>query len=247
VSWCDKLASTPGIGIKLDKSFGPIATMLEPLTPIISTWVDKDKAAFSVDHQDLFNCTLTTFDGYQYIMGPEQLSVEFKHRLRLKAQSAGPPSAELLSRPLPYTDLLPQVGKKLLVLTELVTTDRPRKLSRIGVISTTVVSEDEVPPGIARFLKHVAKPWKTSLEYFNMEVTTKLAKVKGTARYDRCIHVISKPDDRENLVTIRLDWQRYFDEGKALSMTALPELLVTAQKDALAYFEDIGEGERFDD
>jgi hypothetical protein len=246
MSWCDKLASTPGFGIRLDKAFAPVASLLDPITPITSKWVDKDKPAFSVDQQDLFSCTLNTFDGYQYVLNPEALAVEFRHRLRFKAQSAGPPSAELISKPLPYTEMLPKVTKLLVEMTELVTAGKHRKLNRIGVISTTVVNEDEVPPGITRFLEHVLKPWDTSSEHYNIELVARLPKVKGTAKYDRCFHLINKPEDSEGLVTVRLDWQRYFEDDKALSMTTLPVLAAAACKDALAYFEDIAEGERFD-
>jgi hypothetical protein len=246
VSWCDKLASTPGIGIRLDKVYAPVALLLDPLTPITSKWVDKDKPAFSVDQQDLFGCALNTFNGYQYALNPEAFAVEFRHRLRFKAQSAGPPSAELLSKPLPYTELLPEVTKRLLEMTGLLTAGKHRKLQRIGIISTTIVNEDEVPPGITRFLEHVLKPWQTTSEHYNIELVTKLPKVKGTAKYDRCVHSINKPEDSEGLVTVRLDWQRFFEDDKALSMTSLPGLADVACNDALAYFEDIGEGERFD-
>lgn len=248
MSWCDKLASTPGIGVKLDKSFAPVAALLEPLTPIVSTWVNKenDQATFSIEHQDLFGCVLSNNEGYQYNIGPEALVLEYRHRLRFRPRSGGPPTAELLSKPQPYTELLPQITAKLLEVVRLVTAGKPRKLQRIGVISTTVVGEDEVPPGIGRFLKYVRRPWDAEVDSFNIEITPRLPKQKGTSRYDRCIHQISKPEDNEGLVTIRLDWQRYFDGDRSLSMTTLPELLETAKKDALEYFEDIGEGERFD-
>lgn len=251
MSWCDKLAATPGIGVKLDKSFAPLAALLEPLTPVISRWVDAktDKPAFSVDTPpDAFSCSLTTYDGYQYVVGPDQLAVEFKYRMRVKPQSAGPPIAEMLSEPLPYTELLPKITERVLELVRLTTTGKPRKLLRIGVITTTLVSMDEAPPGIIRFLNHVSKPWSGSPEFFNIEVTAKLAKRKGTADFDRCIHVLQRQEGSENdLLTIRLDWQRKFGADKNLSMTSLPELLESAKEDALAYFEDVAQGERFDD
>lgn len=251
MSWCDKLAATPGIGVKLDRMFTPVSALLEPLTPLISRWVDAktDKPAFSIDTApDLFGCSLTTLDGYQYTVSPDTLAVEFKYRMRVKPQSAGPPIAEMLSKPLPYTELLPEITARVLELLRLTTTGKPRKLFRIGVITTTLVSMDEAPPGIMRFLKHVSKPWGKSPEFFNIEVTSKLEKRKGTADFDRCIHVLQRQEGSENdLLTIRLDWQRYFGTDRNLSMTSLPELLESAKQDALAYFEDVAQGERFDD
>jgi hypothetical protein len=250
VGWCDKLASTPAFGLRLDKRYAPVASLLDPLADVVSRWVDKenDRPAFTVDQpQDLFSSTLTTFDGYQYMIGPESLAVEFKHRMRFRAQSAGPPTAELLSKAAPYTEVLEDVSKRLLEMTQLVTAGIPRKLLRIGVVSTTVVAEDEMPPGIRRFLHQVTKPWDASLDHFHIELTTKLSKGKQTARFDRCTHLLMKPEHAEQLITVRLDWQRFFPDDRLLSMSALPELVAHAKADALAYFEDIGEGARFDE
>jgi hypothetical protein len=248
VSWCDKLASSPAIGVRLDKVYAPVSSLLDPLTPVVSTWVDKerDQAAFTVDHQDQFACTLQTLDGFSYLLGPEQLTVDFKHRLRFRAQSAGPPTAELMSKPRPYSEVLEEVTKKLLQMVELVTASKVRKLLRIGVVSTTLVSEDEIPPGILRFLKHVTKPWTSSADSYNFELTTKLPKGKGDSHQDRCIHALTKAENGEGLVTIRLDYQRVFEAGKGLSMSSLPGLISDSKKAALSYFEDVAQGERFD-
>jgi hypothetical protein len=243
------LASTPGIGVKLDKLFVPVSVLLEPLAPLVSTWVEKDKdqVAFSVDQQDVFTCVLTTFDGYQYILGQESFVIEFRHRLRFQPQSAGPPVAELLSKPAPYSELLEASEVRLLEMLRLSTAGQSRRLLRIGVISTTVVAEDEAPPGVTRFLKYAAKPWDATPEAFNLNLTVALPKSKETVSGDRCIHSFTKAEDGDGLITIRLDWQRQFDGDKKLSMSTLPDLLKTAKKDAMSYFEDVGEGARFDD
>jgi hypothetical protein len=248
VSWCDKLASTPAVGVRLDKVYAPVSALMDPLTPVVSTWVDKerDQQAFTVDYQDQFACTLQTLDGFSYVLGPEQLTVDFKHRLRFRAQSAGPPTAELTSKPLPYTVVLEDVTKKLLHMVELITAGKARKLLRIGVVSTTLVSEEEIPPGINRFLKHVTKPWSTSADSYNFELTTQLPKGKSDTHQDRCIHALTKREDGEGLVTIRLDYQRIFDDSKGLSMSSLPGLVADSKKAALAYYEDVAQGERFD-
>lgn len=248
MSWCDKLASTPAIGVRLDRSYDPISVTLERVAPIISSWSSSgpEEAPFTIDQEDLFSCTLQTLDGYSYFLGPDRLAVEFRHRLRLQGQSAGPPVAELLSKPRPYTELLEDVTERLLKVVELVTAGRARKLERFGVVTTTQVIEDEMPPGVARFLNHVRKPWGTTADAYNVELTTKLTKATDAAHQDRCIHHIRKAEDRDGLVFVKLDWQRWLDESKGLSMSSLPGLLSEARKNALAYFEDIGQGERFD-
>ena len=157
------------------------------------------------------------------------------------------PTAELLSKAAPYTELLGEVTKRLLEMVQLVTAGVPRKLVRIGVISTTFVTEDEMPPGISRYLKYLGKPWHASPDPFRTELTVKLEKSKHTVSLDRCVHIFVKPEDSDGLVQIRLDWQRLLPDDRTLSMGSLPELLENAKTDALAYFEDIGEGGRFDD
>lgn len=247
MSWCDKLASTPGVGLRLDKSYLPVDRLLEPLAPMMSKWVDKEKPTFNIEGQDAFGFSMGTFEGFHYLANPEQLAVEFKHRLRLQPRSAGPPTAEMISKPLPYTQLLPKVSDRLIEFSRLITSGTTRKLNRLGIISTTVVSLEDAPPGIVRLLEHFGRPWSEHLEFYNIQITAELPKSKGTLDHDRCIHqVLRAEDDIDGLVTIRLDWQRYLDEGRTLSMTSLPKLLEGAATDAFAYFEDVAEGARFD-
>jgi len=40
MSWCDKLASTPSVGLKFDYHFGPSSDILDVLTPILDPLVD---------------------------------------------------------------------------------------------------------------------------------------------------------------------------------------------------------------
>lgn len=248
MSWCNKLASTPAVGIRLDKLYGSGTTLLAAISPIVSQWVDNDKQAFTVDQQDTFGFVLSSFSGYTYAFNAEIFSVEFRHRLRLRGHSGGPPTAEMISRPLPYTDLLDEVSSRLLEATRLAVAGQPRKLRRIGIMTTTQVSAEEAPPGILRFVDHLSKPWSDGVPFFNVQMTAKLppSKVKGTT--DRCVHALSQLEgDDDELLTVRLDFQREFDGERNLSVTSLKELLEETRRDALAYFEDIGVGERFDE
>lgn len=248
MSWCDKLASTPAVGLRLDKLYGSGATLLAAISPIVSQWVDNDKPAFNIDQQDALGFAVSSFGGYTYALNSEYFSVEFRHRLRLKGHSGGPPTAEMISKPQPYTELLDEVSSRLIEATRLATAGQQRKLRRIGVVSTTQVSREDAPPGILRFVDYLSAPWSDGVPFFNVQLTAKLPpnKVKGTT--DRCIHGLMQVEgDDDELLTVRLDFQREFDEERNLSITSLGDQLEATRRDALAYFEDIGIGERFDE
>ena len=246
MSWCDKLASTPGAGIMLDRLYGPGSSMLNGVAPLMSQWVDGDKPAFTVDQQDMFGFAVSNFDGYTYLANSEWLTVEFKHHLRLRGQSAGPPVAEMLSKPQPYTALLSEVLRRVNEFSELAVS-AGRKLKRIGILSTTFVDVEEIPPGLRRFLEHTAAPWGTTLDNFNIDITVKLPRTKAMNHRDRCQHQLTKREEDGGLMTIRLDYQRLFDAERPLSSLTIENLLKEVRDDALAYFEDMAEGVRFDE
>lgn len=247
ISWCDKLASTPGIGLTLDGAYFPSAHYQEALMPITAQWVDRDKPAFAVEQQDSFNFAITSHDGFHYAFNPAQIYCEFRHRLRYMPQSAGPPTAELMSKPLPFTQLLPKISERLVEATRLVVDGTSRTLRRVGVVATTVVSDDEAPPGIRRFIDYMSRPWTTTPYMFNVDITAILPKSPKAEWEDRCQHAVTKLEHGDGLLTIRLDYHRTFDAPKMLSIGLLDETLKKLRVDALKYFEDVGQGERFDE
>ena len=247
ISWCDKLASTPGMGITLDWEFLPSVRYQEAMMPVTAKWVDKEKQAFTVDQQDAFSLTFTSFDGFHYAFNSSQIYCEFRHRLKYQAQSAGPPTAELASKPLPYTQMLPQISDRLVQAARLVATGNQRALVRVGVVSATAVKEDEAPPGIRRYIAYMGRPWTAAPHAFTMDVTSILPRTPKAEWEDRCQHVVTKVEHGDELINIRLDFHRRFDSPKALSVGLLDDILKRLRADALKYFEDVGQGERFDE
>src|SRR5579859_4845596 len=98
MSWCDKLSSTPGVGITLDWAYYPASHYLQSMMPVTSKWVDKEKQYFNIESQDAFAVAFTSFEGEHYAFNSSQIYTDFRHRLRYVPQSAGPPIAELLSK-----------------------------------------------------------------------------------------------------------------------------------------------------
>jgi hypothetical protein len=245
LSWCDKLASTAGAGLKLDVHFAAGDAILTALSPLLDTIPKGDKQKFNMNRHESFNVTFTTEDGFQYGIEPTRMFVAFTHRIKARPVSGGPPVMEMLSQPMPFTKLLPIVLKKTVDAACLLPSQKNRTAVRIGIISTTSVAEKELPPGIARFISYIGRPWKGALDAYDFSITSEVG--KGTTWSDRCIHQIKKLEDPEELMTLNFDFQRTFTTGLALRQDALTEAAKAAEKGALKYFEDLGEGASFDE
>jgi hypothetical protein len=163
--------------------------------------------------------------------------------MRLKAVSGGPPVGEMLSTPLPYTALLPQLAKDLVDLVLLLPSSPNRKVRRIGVIASANVEPDVAPPGVRRFLDYVGKPWKRLIDGYRFEVTGIIE--ENSTHSDRCIHTLAHVEGGD-LLALKFDWQRTFAKGQLMTEDGLQKSSEAAQKSALEYFEDLAVGNRFD-
>jgi hypothetical protein len=244
MSWCDKLASTPTVGLIFKQHYAPSSTILASLSPLLDSWTTANKSGFSLDKYDAFSVEFTSEDGFHYAFDPMRISVDFKYRLRMRSVSAGPPVVEMLSHPKPFTHLLPEVCKRLIYATSLVMPMKTRAVEKVGIVSLTTVDDKDAPPGIAKFLTYMSRPWKTTLDHFGMQITANLASTPMWS--DRCIHQLNKVDNPDALMTLSLDWQRTYSSPTPVIESDLKELIQSCQAEALKYFEDLAVGDRFD-
>jgi hypothetical protein len=244
-SWCDKLASVPTAGVKLDPHFSSSDSLFDSLSTVLDPLYTEDKVRFQVTQQQSFDISFTTEDGFMYAADPTKFSVAFRHRMRARQVSGGPPVMEMLSRPLPYTQLLTEVIKRAVDGVVLTPSSKERMVRRVGIVSTTWVAEEEMPPGIDRFIKYMGRPWGGPVDTYNISLCVDLGKGKGTA--DRCVHTVIKTEDREQLISMNFDWQRMYPAGQPVRKEVLYEVMGEAEKAALKYFEDLAEGRRFDE
>lgn len=246
MSWCDKLASTPTIGFRLTPHFAPMEAILNALSPILDRATEKEAKNTTLDQaQTYFSVTFTTNDGFKYAADESKISVAFSHRVKFRLESGGPPVMEMLSTPMPFTALIPVVEEKVIEAALLLPKAKDRLVQRVGVISTTALAEDDVPPGIKRLITYVGRPWSGSIESFNIAITAIISNSRGVT--DRCIHTITKPEDKDQLLTLQFDWQRIFVKGWQNTKSNLERITEDAKKDALKYFEELAEGSRFDE
>jgi hypothetical protein len=245
LTWCDKLASTPAIGFRFEPHYQSATAILQAMSPLLDKWAKRWTQGFNIERQTSFELELTTEDGFQYVFDARRMAVEFRHRLKIKAQSGGPPSAELVTSPQPYSDLLPEITSRAMEAFTLVSGSRSRMLHQIGVVTTTLVAGEEVPPGIAKLINYLGKPWGNKLDTYGVNIT---ADVQSTPEHtDRCTHLIVKPEDPEQLTQIKFDWQRMYKTPTTATGDSLKRLTASASKDARLYFEELGEGSRFDE
>ena len=245
MSWCDKLASTPAIGLRFEPRIVPAELVLRTWAPMLRRFVKDDTPTFTVDTQDSFGVELTTEEGFKYGSDMLRTHVTFQHRLRAKPVSGGPPTMELLSTPAPYTELLDEVSARLVEATLLMPESGTQMITRIGVVSSTQVALDEVPPGIVSFIEYLARPWRAGLDNLQVQLSAKLGEKPGWK--DRCIHTVIKPEDEESLFTLQFDWQREFSPSRATHADTLADLIDQAKKSALSYYEQIAIGSLFDE
>lgn len=245
MSWCDKLASTPTAGFKLDQRVLSGDALFQSLAPIVERHLADEKAGFSIEQIDAAGLQFNTESGFRYGFDYYRSFVAFNHRIRAVAVSGGPPVMEMLSHPLPFTELLPEVFDRLIEATLLIPNSKGRSLQRIGVVSTTSVSEDELPPGIVRMIDYFTRPWSGPVDNFSFVVSSELGSSESWT--DSCIHTIVKPADTTQLMSLQFDWGRTFDGGKTITSESLKSLASAAQKASLEYLEELAEGVQFDE
>lgn len=242
MSWCDKLASRPTVGVSFNKHFRPSSELLSTVVPVLDELAGPISDKFTLSKQDAFSVEFITESGFRYNIDPSRISVEFQHRIRVRNTSGGMPVMELLSKQEPYTNMLTEVSKRVLDMAELLIGSN-RILERIGVVSTTIASESDAPPGIRRGIEYLSKPWKSEVESYQYQVAAQIAKTDEWN--DRCIHNLVKQetDEDDRLLTLHFDYQRRFAIKKGI--TSLRASLATLQDVALAYFEDLAQGDMF--
>jgi hypothetical protein len=233
------------VGFKFDASFASGDTILTALNPMLKKFTKGDKRLFTVERQDAFGVALNTEDGFLYGIEPAQISVMFRHSMKLRTKSAGLPVAEMLSNPLPFTKMLPVVSHKLIDVSQYLPEIKERKLERVGIVALALVANDEVPPGISRFIKYVGRPWGGALESYVFNIAAEVK--KGPSWVEKCTHQVVRPEDKEEPVTLIFDWMRTFSSEKSTAKDSLEEELASATKSALEYFETLAEGNRFDE
>lgn len=244
-SWCDKLASTPVVGFFLDPHNASGASLIDAFAPVLDKLFAGDRQLFNIEQGHNSAFSFVTEEGFQTLVEPTKIAVGFVHQVRARAVHGGPPVAELTSKAAPYTTLLKTVLQKLVEQSQLLPGPKDRSVRRIGIVVQSSIEEEQAPPGIRKFIQHMARPWNSAPKAFAFNITSELG--TASAWSDRCIHTIARPEGGDNLVNLSFDWQRTFKDRRVLNgVSALKDLAFEAEHAALKYFEELAEGDRFD-
>lgn len=243
MSWCDKLYSVPSAGITLEPHFASGDALLSSVTPILNS-IDS-KSAITVDKHESFVFAFSIDSGFSYGLEHSRVYVSFQHRMRFRAVSGGLPVGELISTAQPYTQMLSTVIDRLVDVSVLLPEFKRRPVHRVGIVSTTEVDESDLPPGIARFISYLGRPWKDKIGELNINITSIVG--KGPNHEDYCVHHIVRKESSQDLLVVKLDWQRRFHSPRIFIRSDLEKEMRSCEKASIDYFEDVAEGNRFDE
>jgi hypothetical protein len=235
----------PSVGFGLDWHFQTGDAILASLTSLLDPLVKDQRAEFNVARPEQFSVTINRNDGYIFGVEPAKAFVSFQHLMRPKAVSGGLPVMEMASRQMPYSDLLSHVWRLLIDLTLTIPSGPRRSVTRVGVVTSTVVADNDAPPGIRRFVESIGRPWEHGTESFSVQITSILDKTPKWV--DKCIHSVTRPEQPDQMLRLSFDWHRTFESGRRLRRDILESISREAQVNALAYFEDLAEGSRFNE
>ena len=245
MNWCDKLGSTPAMGYQLDWHTLPSDILLNALSPLVDTMVSGDEQKFSIDLKDALKLTFTSHEGFQFGLEPARVFVQFNHRAAFRIGSGGIPNFVLNSKPAPYTELLDEVQRHLLNTMETVNRLKVRRLAGIGVVTSTVVDQHDLPPGIKKLLMHVSKPWEGRLETLTFQAQTVVSEDEEFSY--RCTHTVIKKLRDDDPIEVIFDYQRVYKKPQEVDASRIRTATDSVKKLALDYFEQLAQGDRFDD
>jgi hypothetical protein len=218
---------------------------IDAFAPILDPMVDQFRNPTFTSSDQNNAITFTTSNGFNYIIDHSRVGISFQHRLKAYPVSGGPPRMELLSKAAPYTELLPEVSQRLVEAARLLPSINNRKIFQVGVVSLTRVALDDVPPGIAKFISYMSRPWRGAANAYSFDIVSDF-EVRDHWR-DRCQHKITRLENPEELMTLSFDYMRRFSVGQATTQAQMQTLINKCSEDALAYFEALAEGDMFDE
>lgn len=243
MTWCDKMASTPAVGLQFESALLSESQIFAALAPIMNRFVRSEKMDFSVDERAPWALAFTTNDGFKFSVDQHKIAVTFQHRVQFKSVSGGPPTMEMLSQPRPFSELIEQCHSRLIEMNELLKSVRRKNILRVGIVSNTVASLDDMPPGISEFYSYLSKPWGGNISECNTRLVNKIT--ANDKAVDRCIHQLIVPEKTDELSTLILDWQRTWARPQPPDERSLRRMLTEATSESLAYFDLLAEGAMF--
>ncbi len=205
-------------------------------------WAEKGVIAQNMNREALLG-SIDRADGLNLSIDAENVICRFQYRVVALPEVPGKaPTAMMASVP-PLSQALPVLRDE---LASLVVESSREHFKRLGILVDARLSEDELPPGVEALLSRVrslARPLGVTCARADVTVVsvTKQDLVAGTR--DLCHQKIVVDEGRPRDVRLLLDYQRYWTKVQMRAGRSFIDVVAAVERDALAFFEQIGAGE----
>lgn len=239
--WLDGIKAVPTIGILTVNSFETAFTWLARLKPLLQRW-QHDHGVQEVDAEDSKVLKIQREDGLIVTLSSTTILVGWRYFTETRDKGgANLPQLEVKTAIRPFqnmlADLLPVLKD---VLGELYK-DGSRQVRRIGIVAEGGMDRDALPPGVDTYVRFLGSIWSGDGVDLNGYITASLGETDEFS--DRCHHFINKVSSEEDMVPIKLDWQRTFAKTRSPSINKLVESVEVCSSAASTYFDKFGLGD----
>jgi hypothetical protein len=238
-SWIDNFIATPAVGVRLRTPWRFVGRYVEILGPLLDD-LDKQSVNFQVGSSGTIgNYLVDTDEGFQYVLEPNNLVVQFKYKTTA-VQGAGKLPELKNNKVYPYSELVEQSRDRLLNLLDQFARVGKLDGDRVGVVANCRIPPGKEPPGLAAILGQLAVPWGRPFRMFDANLLIPLVESKD--RIVQCHHRVSLDRTAEDPeIKFVIDWQELRSEPLNLTK-GFSKGLTDRVHEAMGYFAKVGEG-----
>lgn len=244
VLWLDTVLTTPTVGLLFERWFVSSSEVLTAVRPVLERW---RRAGQTVDvaGEGPVVLAIRSSSGINVAVEQENLVVQFSYPAEVRERVGDVPEFHYPVPVQPYSAVLPLVLEAATEVASTLQEKYPRKLRRIGVIAAARFDARAPAPGVKALMDQCTRPWgDAEILRCTTHITATLSK-HSDGKVDRCHHQLDFNIDRGNDMRCSLDWQRHFPAAHAWpsSSSKARDLVTSATKDAVDYFQRFGEGD----
>ena len=240
MTWLDRVLAVPTIGFSLTPELLSDHEVVTSIRPLFDAWAKEGEV--SIQQKDM-SLAFQTASGYKFSIDHNVATVEFAYRFELKDRPGTFPVFPQLETE-KYSVLLERIIGKTNEFIEHVFANRRRNLVRLGIVATSRIDGENLPPGVALYIEHLQRPWGKPLIRCDSNLVSVLREDEKTR--DQCHHRLSFDQGdklKKNDFRFVLDWQRVMLTPTELRSGSSRGQLQSASSSALDYFEKFGRGE----
>lgn len=239
LTWLDQVLAVPTVGVQIVPNFRMASQLAQSAAPVIDS-IFGEEGEINLDAKNPFQLSFRTKTGFSFNLSPTDLVVAFNYAVVSKRRAGSLPAVEEI-RIRPYTTILEETGERIRDVLRTLSACHEINAMRIGIVAAARVDKGALPPGVQDLVEDLGKPWGTPVVKANSSLLVNL--LENQEATDRCHHTITFDDAREpKEVHVTLDWQRVLNEPKRMAGGDSAAIIVECRKQALAYFQRVGEG-----